>query len=385
MATGITRRRLLQLAGGVTAGALIGCRTGTGDDVPTADPAASVTPIVERVRGYEDDRRWEGKTVLVASPGEERSEYLNAQVAAIFEPFQRLTGATLRTVRTDLDELRQQVNSAEVTWSICDVPSEDVLSLANSAIVDEIDYSIVDADALFDPLVMQHGTGANLYSTVMAYFHDEQGDGGLPASWSDFWDIGSFPGVRGFQESPIGTLEFALIANGTDLSNLYPLDVEAAFQYLDAILEHVVLWWRQGAQPTQMIAAGDLQMVAAWHDRIQSLATGGATVGMSWNQSQINGDSWVVPNGAPERDLAMDFINFATRPEVVAAFSQLFPFGPVNANAFDLLEPEQARRLPASPEIIDRQFTLDYDWWFKNREAVQVQFDEWLAAEPDST
>ncbi len=379
MARKLSRRRLLQLASGAGIALVAGCGSESGDEVPMVDPSAVVTPVLETVAGYDDPRKWEGRTLVVASPGDEGSDYLVAQTQAIFEPFQRLTGATVRVARTELEELREQVNTAEVLWSVCDIPSEEVLPLANSAILDEIDFDIVDAGELFAPFVMQHGVGASLYATALSYFEDPVAPIAAPGSWADFWNVADFPGPRGFQETPIGTLEFANLAAGVSPDDLYPLDVDLAFRQLTVLAPNIILWWRQGAQPTQMIAAGDLSMVAAWHDRILQLEASGAGVGLTWNQSQINGDSWVVPNGAPEPELAMDFINFATRPEVTAAFSDLFPFGPANSGAYELLGSSNAGELPGAPAILDKQFVIDLEWWFKNREPVQLRFEEWLA------
>ena len=381
----LSRRRLLQLATGAGIAALAACRSDSGSEVPAVDPSSSAEPVLSEVNGYADERKWEGRTLVVASSGDAGSAYFAAQVNAIFEPFQRLTGATVRTVRTELDELRRQVNSAEVLWSVCDVASEEVLPLANSAIIDEIDFEMVDATRLFAPFLMSHGVGANLYATVLAYHRDESASAVKPESWGDFWDLSSFPGLRGLQETPVGTLEFALLSRGIEPADLYPLDVDLAFRQLEAIFDQIVLWWRQGAQPSQMLVTGDLAMVAAWHDRIVELSMGGATIGMSWDRSQINGDSWVVPNGSPERAMAMDFVNFATRPEVAAAFSALVPFGPTNGSAFELLETDDEVVYPGSPAIIDRQFVVDLDWWFKNREPVEARFQEWLTERQEAT
>jgi putative spermidine/putrescine transport system substrate-binding protein len=379
----LSRRQLLRAASGAGLALAAGCGRGSGGSVPTADPESSATPILEHVAGYGDPRRWEGRALIVATPGDENSEYLNAQIGAIFEPFQRLTGATIRTARTDLDELRLQVDQAEVFWSVCDVPAEEVLPLANSGVIDEIDYSAVDANGLFVPFVLSHGVGVSLFATALAYQESAFVDTGVPRGWEDFWDLTKFPGFRGFQESPIGTLEFALLANGVALDELYPLDVDLAFRRLDEIVEQIALWWRQGAQPTQMIAAGDLAMVAAWHDRILTLVEGGATVNLVWDRSQINGDCWVVPNGAPEREVAMDLVNFATRPEVCAAFARLFPFGPMHSGAYALLDESFEASRPGGPGIVDQQFAIDLEWWFPNREPLVDRFEDWLAEEPE--
>lgn len=384
MAKKLSRRRLLQIASSASIALLTGCDLGSGDDQATTSPATPTIPALASVNGYTDPRRWEGRTLVVATPGDEGSAYLQAQIAAIFEPFERLTGALVETERMDIALLRQQVESAEVEWSVCDVPAEEVLALANSAIIDDIDYGVVDASDLFEPFVMQQGVGANLYATALAYSKPEINGGASPTNWADYWDLETFPGLRGFQESPLGTLEFALLGSGVAPVDLYPLDVESAFRRLDLIIDQIALWWRQGAQPTQMIAAGDLAMVAVWHDRIIELAMGGAEVDLTWQQSQINGDSWVVPNGAPESEIAMDFVNFATRPEVTATFSKHFPFGPVNRRAFGLLAGEDTPTLPGAPGIIEQQFVVDLEWWFRNREPVEERFREWLEEQPEA-
>ncbi|HYI15005.1 MAG TPA: PotD/PotF family extracellular solute-binding protein, partial [Thermomicrobiales bacterium] len=128
--------------------------------------------------------------------------------------------------------------------------------------------------------------------------------------------------------------------------------------------------------------SGDLDMVSAWHSRIYRLHEENSAVAIQWNGGAISGDSWVIPKGAPNRDVAMDFINFATRPEVCAAFSTLVPFGPVNTNTFDLLPAEIVDRLPTAPQHRDVQFMTDFEWWFQHREAVDAEFEDWLAEHP---
>lgn len=371
------------IAGSAAGAFLVRCGVGDGEqEIPTADVVASPSPAVVEVDGYSNPQKWSGREIIVASPGDDGGDYQAAQIEAIFEPFQRLTGATVRAVRTDLEQLRDQVNQGEVLWSVCDVPADEVLPLANAGIISEIDYARLDSADLFPGLRMDHGVGASLHATVLSYRTDTWEHGDSPTEWADCWDFERFPGARGFQESPVGTLEFALLASGVDILDLYPLDVEHAFQMLDRIREDIILWWRQGAQPTQMVAVGDVAIVSAWHNRILTLRDDDAPVDFQWRGSAINGDSWVIPNGAPEPDVALDFINFATRPEVCAAFSRLFPFAPPNRAAFNLLDDELAARLPDAPAHRADQFTINFDWWFRNREVVQAQFDEWLADEP---
>ena len=355
---------------------LAGCRDEVG--TPTATPtvaAPTPTPVLT-VEGYTDPTRWAGRQIVVATAS---GEYEDAQRLTIFEPFERLTGAAVSVEALDLDDLRGQVESGDVIWSLCDVATDDVLPLANAALIQDIDYTIVDGTDLYPGTRMAQGVGASLFSVVMALRTDIYTS--VPSSWQDFWDLVQFPGNRGLQRTPVGTLEFALLAAGVPISGLYPIDIDRAFEMLDLIKPFVFLWWEQGAQPVQMLASNDAALASAWHNRVERLSEEGAPISISWNGTAIDADSWVVPAGAPETELAMDLINFATRPEVSAAFSAHFPFGPTNQRAYEFLPPEALDTLPGSPVLAGVQFTLDFEWWFKNGEETTLRFEEWLSLE----
>lgn len=379
----VSRRALLRAAAaaGITL-ALPACRR---DELllspsPAGTATTAATPLgVTSVPGYNDPRVWEGRTLLVTSWG---GEYEDAQAAAIFEPFQRLTGARITTQRTDIRELRRQVEAGETKWDLCDILVEDVLPLANIGVLEEIDYNIVDATGVFSELKTTFSLPASYYTTIMSYRDDAWPGMTGPQSWPDYWDVTRFPGSRGLYGNPQTTLEFALLADGVDRDDLYPLDVDRAFVSLERIRPVVTLWWEQGAQPAQTLNSGAVTLVSAWHNRLLNVKREGAPITLVWNNGALSGDSWVAPKGAPNRDVAMDLINFATRPEVTAAFASLVPFGPVHARAFDFLPAEAATYLPTSPTLRDRQFTINFEWWFKRRDAINERFTAWRAAQP---
>ena len=376
----LSRRRFLEqaslLAGGL---ALSGCSSSSSEATATAEPEPepSNTPVlVETVAGFDDPGRWEGRTLTVTSWG---GDYQQAQHQAIFEPFERLTGVRIETTTTDLAILRSQVDSGTVVWDVCDVLIEDVLPLANLGAIAAIDFVEIETEDLIPEAMMEHALASSFYSTILAYRADFWEGGREPANWMDFWDVERFPCSRGLHRDPQTTLEFALIADGVEIDDLYPLDVERALDSLERIRPHLLLWWEQGAQPSQMITSGDIDMVSVWNSRIERLSAEGARVLIQWNQGALSGDAWVLPNGSENRDVAMDFLRFASRPEPGAAFSSLVPFGPVNERVFDLLDDEFQERLPTSPGLRSQQFHVDQEWWFANRESVGVLFEEWLA------
>ena len=379
----LSRRRFLQLATIAAGGLLLpACREDNGDPKPgaTATPSAELDEVlVPAVQGYDNPTVWQGRTLTVTSWG---GEYEDAQQRAIFEPFERLTGAQIEVTATDIVHLRRMVEDEETEWDVSDILTEDVLPLANLGVLETLDYNVIDPDGIIGEARLDHGISSSFYSTVLTYRTDRWPDLPPPASWRDFWDIERYPGTRGLHRQPQGTLEFALLADGVALNELYPLDVPRAFASLERILPSMTLWWEQGAQPAQMVTSGDLDMVSAWHSRIFRLQEESSAVAVRWNGGALSGDSWVIPGGAPNRDVAMDFVNFATRPEVCAAFSTLVPFGPVNTNTFELLSDDIVDRLPTAPQHLDVQFITNVEWWFQHREAVEAEFDEWMTEHP---
>lgn len=375
------RRRFLRYASGAVAVVLLpGCRTSEERPTVTPEPEPTSTPIqVESVPGFDDPARWDGRTLTVTSWG---GEYQDAQHRAFFEPFERLTGATIATSLTDLAALRSQVDTAQVTWDVCDVLTEDVLVLANLGVIVPIDYEQIDTSDLLPEAVTEHGLASSFHSTILAYREDHWEDGRVPGNWADFWDVERFPGSRGMHRNPQTTLEFALLADGVPVNDLYPLDIDRALEKLESLREHLLLWWEQGAQPTQMMASGDIDMVSVWNSRIDRLSNDESPVMIQWNEAAISGDSWVLPAGSENGDVALDFLRFASRPETGAAFASLVPFGPVNERTFDLLTSEFRERLPTSPELRPLQFFINHDWWLTNRESATERFEEWLAEVP---
>ncbi len=377
----IARRALLQAAaiGGLLAAT--GCRGGQevaeappATEAPTLPPPPTQPPIASPVPGYVDPERWAGRTVTVASWG---GDYQDAQTAAIFDPFAAATGAVVQQKGVDLGELRQQIEQESVTWDLVVVPTEEVLPLARGDYLTPIDYQKVDRTPLFEEIAMQHGVGAAFFSTVIAHAAAATPS---PSGWADFWDVQRFAGARALRRNPVGTLEFALQADGVPRDELYPLDVDRAFVSLDRLKPHVAQWYDNRNQPVALILSGDVAMASTYS--VPAEEPGAAGVGLQWNGGMLSADSWAVPRGAPNADVAMDLINFATRAVPSANFSRLVPFGPVNRDAFGLLRPDRLPLLPNSEPRRAVQFLQGWNWWADNRDDLTARFEDWLLIEP---
>jgi len=377
------------LAGGGTlalAGGLVSC--GSGDDnkppdtpeptpteAPTQAPLAPTqAPISSPVAGYLDPSRWAGRSLIVASAAIGQS--LDALQEAFLDAFAQATGATVRHQefgRDGLSSLTTQVKEGDVVWDVALIPTEEVLPLAQQSLLTAIDYNVVDKTSLYPELTMQHGLGARIYSTVMVYGAQFKKP---PRDWADFWNLSLFGGTRALRRGPIGTLEFALLADGVELDSLYPIDFPRAFSSLEKI-RNATEFYEDGKTPVEFIRTGQAGLASAWTTRL-ALPDVVSLVKPQWNGGMLGADSWVIPKGAPNSDVAMSYLNFATRAVPAANYSRLQAFGPVNAGAIPMLREDIQASLPNSSENVKGQFFENWAFWAGNVEAATAQFEDWL-------
>lgn len=389
-----SRRGLLAAGAGALAFGLVGC--GRDDPAEPTDeaeaentlptlptqlpPTPTQPPLSSPVAGYLDPARWQGRTLVVASPGV--GVYLDALEAAFFEPFAAATGATVQHQQYGTEgvaSLRDQVDNGEHVWDVALLPTADVLPLAQDGYLAPIDYNVVDPTALYDALSMQHAVGAALYATVIVY---PTGAAQVPANWRDFWDVSRFENTRALRRSPVGTLEFALLADGVDPTKLYPLDTTRAFGSLERI-RTATMFWEDSKQPVELARTHQVGLASAWTVRT-ALPDVASLVQIQWQGGMISADSWGIPRGATNMDVAMSFVNFATRAIPTANFARLQPFGPVNQDALALLRPDVVDSLPNAPSNLAVQFFEGWGYWADNVERLTTLFEDWLLNPPAS-
>jgi putative spermidine/putrescine transport system substrate-binding protein len=183
---------------------------------------------------------------------------------------------------------------------------------------------------------------------------------------------------------PIYSLEAALIADGVPMDKLYPLDVDRAFRKLESLKPHVVVWWASGAQSVQVLQDGEVEMVGAWNGRIQAAMADkegrGGPLAITFDQQMLVSDAWMIPKGAPNKDLAMKALAIMMRPDAQASISKYINYAPANSKGYDtgIITPEMAAGLPNSPQNVGKGFTLSVDWWVKNNDEMVKRFDAFL-------
>ena len=326
--------------------------------------------------------------------------YGRATRLALLEPFAAASGvaASMDDFNGGLAEIRAQVETGNVHWDVVDLESSDAVRGCDEGLLEVIppaaafpaEDSARAAQDFLPGMLSECGVGLIVYSTIYAYRTDRFAADEAPATMADFFDLDRFPGRRGLRRSPYGNLEFALVADGVPVDEVYetlsaPGGVERAFRKLDTIKEHVV-WWEAGAQPPQMLADGEVVMTTAYNGRIfDAQVVEQQPFRIVWDGQILDHSQLAIVAGAPNLDAAFDFIAFAARPESMAGMSRYISYSPARRSAQRLVTThletgvEMAPHLPVSPARVERSVFTDWTWWADYGDEVSERFGAWLA------
>ena len=305
-------------------------------------------------------------SVVVASWG---GSFQDAQRETMFKPFEEETGIELiEATGPSLAKIKAMVESGNTEWDVSGIVPGDLLVLARNGLAEELDYENYFQgmmEHIVPEVVHSHGIGNFFYTKVIAYSTETFTADNHPMSWADVWDVEKFPGPRMIDAGDwvVPPLEYALLADGVSPENLYPLDMERAYESIGKLKPHVAKFATASAMPPQALVDGEVVVAAATLGRIVKLMKDGAPVDYVWNQGLIQFDYWMIPKGAKNYENAMKFIEFATRPEIQAALVKIQPLGPVNLQSFDHLTEAEGRALPSHPDNLRQQVFLSADFW----------------------
>jgi len=314
------------------------------------------------------------ETLTIASWG---GAYQEAQRKAWFDVVEEELGITIvEDATSGIADVRVQVASGRPTWDLVQQGNYSCAILEREGNVEPLAPAIMELEG-YPEGFRGEGWIANLvYGAVLAW-NDESYPDEKPNSWADFWDTENFPGWRTMRRSPVYALEAALLADGVPMDELYPLDVDRAFDKLTEIRDDVMVWWSSGAQSAQVLQDEEVEMASIWNGRAQTIAAAGAPISLTYEEQMLLTDCWVVPKGAPNKELAMKAIEIMARPEVQARISNYIDYGPANTLAFEtgIIPEDVARTLPSHPDNAAKGFILDAVYWADNLDELTQRFD----------
>jgi len=299
---------------------------------------------------------------------------------AFYDPFEKETGISIVNVAHESDPVTQfklSVDSGSHIWDLAMVTPDNVLRLTDQKnYLAPLDIASSDAKGILPGMLTSNWFGFSIYGVVMAYRTDKFPKV-APASWQDYWDLNKFPGRRALFRQPIGLLENALLADGVAPKDIYPINVDRALKSLDKVHSSINVWWANGAQNTQLLQSGEVDLSDTWNARALAAISAGAPVKIVW-EGTYNVDGWSIPIGTPRLKQAQQFVRFCMRADRQAQYSSLVANGPSNNDAYKLIDAKRAELLPTYPKNFERLTRRDTAWWGKNFDSVNERFQEWL-------
>jgi putative spermidine/putrescine transport system substrate-binding protein len=277
---------------------------------------------------------------------------------------------------TDYAKIKAMVEAGNVTWDVVDVQKDFGVG-DSEKFCEKLDPAAIPMSELQPDLLTTTGFRAPVMiaSDVIAYRTDKFG-GNKPTSFADYFDLKKFPGKRGAYNWASGSLlEEALLADGVQPADLYPLDTDRAFRKLDTIKSSLV-WWDTGAQSAQLLVDGEVAMGMSWNGRITDAQKTGAPIEIMWQQHFVEPDSLIIPKGSKHVAEATKLIAWITAAQNNAELSKYIAYAPSNVNAIAAVSPEVAPSL--STAHLDSALKFDDVWWGANWDKVNAEWQAWV-------
>lgn len=316
----------------------------------------------------------------------------DAQQKAIIDPYIDETGAKITedSYSGGLSQILAQSQADNVTWDIVDAEMIDAVRGCDEGLLVEIDPEDLAAgvngeapeDDFFEGALVECGVASYVWSNVIAYdteaFTDDK-----PTTLTDFFDTETFPGRRALRKSPQANLEWALMADGVPVDEVYELlateeGVERAFAKLEPFRE-TAIWWTAGAEPPQLLVDGEVAMTTAYNGRLYNVMTvQEQPVEIIWDGQIWDYGAYIIPEDAPNEEAAIEYLAYATSPEKLAAFAELIAYGPARRSAAELVSDEMRPHLPTSQPGFEDALRQSATFWSDYGADLEQRFNAWL-------
>jgi putative spermidine/putrescine transport system substrate-binding protein len=222
------------------------------------------------------------------------------------------------------------------------------------------------------------------YANVVAYDKAKLG-ANAPKTLEDFFNLTKFPGKRGMRSNPSVNMEWALMADGVPVADVYkllatPAGVDRAFKKLDTIKSSIV-WWKAGAQPPQLLASGEVVMTSVYHGRIvDANQKDKKDFALVWDGQIQVPDMWAIVKGGKNVELAQEFVRFATGTQPLADQSKYIAYAPARTSSVAKIPASNPNKawLPNAGHA-GRSMLTDAKFWTDNGDDLNKRFSAWMA------
>lgn len=305
---------------------------------------------------------------------------------AWFEPFTAATGVRISKEQYDggLAKLRAMVAAKDTIWDVIDLESNDAIVGCDEGLLQKLSPTLINDAADFIPgSILPCAVASMVWSTIFAY--DTTKLAAAPTKIADFFDMGAFPGKRGVRRSPKVLLEWALIADGVPVKDIYkvlgtPDGLNRAFKKLDPI-KGAIVWWEAGAQAPQLLADGAVVMTMAYNGRIYDAQTkDNKPFKTVWDGQIYDFEWWGIATGTKHKEASEKFVSFASDPSRIGDLSRYIAYAPPRRSAIAKIDPVILPSLPTAPANFRNALQIDANFWADNIDVISKRFQAWAGS-----
>jgi putative spermidine/putrescine transport system substrate-binding protein len=261
-----------------------------------------------------------------------------------------------------------------VNVALMDTDTTELERARAGDLIEKIDWDAVKPFEMFPEAKNPYGFASTYSTTLMAWRKDAK----APKDWAEFFDTQKFPGKRGLPDYPGYILPMAALADGVEMSKLYPLDLDRAFKALDRIKADTI-WWTAGSQAPQLLRDNEVQYSVAWSGRVVTKPE----LAHSFNQGQLNTSYWVVPKGADPamKEAAWLYLHEYSDVKNQACITQYIPYTGPSPEIESQLPKDKLELFSTYKPNKDAQFVDDAKWWYENADSVEKRWQEYKLAQ----
>ena len=324
--------------------------------------------------------------------------YGRAQAAAQMRPYAAVKRVDVHIAEWDGDlaEVEKAVATHSYKGDVIDFELPKAIEACRKGLLEPVDAASLPPGNDGTPAAQDFVKGALghcyvgslIYSQAILFAKDKF-TGPAPRTLADFFDTAKFPGRRALREGAKFNLEMALLADGVAPADIYKTlesddGVARAFKKLET-LKPQLIWWRASSEPAKLIANGDAAFATtAWSgDVTEARANEGNVI---WDRQLYEFDVFGVPKGDPRKEMAMDFIRYATGAAPLARTADWIALGPARRSAWPLVAKNPELGIAMSPLLPTKDFAtafaIDDSWWLTHGAALEARFQAWKMA-PD--
>lgn len=311
--------------------------------------------------------------VVVASWGGTFDEGLQQ---AYFDAFTEETGIEVVIATADTARFIAMNEAGASEWNSIDSGGPLISDWAEEGYLDELPEGVSRSDLVENDVVADHVAGAYLNSFVIVYREDAYPE--APQGWADFWDVEKFPGKRAISNYYEGIAEAAVLADGVTPEDVYPLDLDRAFEKLDELKPNITVVdgfaaLRQAIQTGQV----DMALLPSGSAATSVMDTPGLAI--SWEQNILSVGGFPISSTGPNPGGYAQLVEFMQDPERQAEFTNISFYGSAMSEAAEFIDPEILPYTTTYEENFNKAVKPDYEWLADNVDEYVDRFSEWLA------